>query len=266
MRVTILGSGDATGVPVPLCGCRFCRESDRRRNPSLLVETRSSTLLFDCGPDIAGQLHEAAVDAADGVFLTHAHGDHSAGVARLTQTAKWDADHLDGVDEFAPTDPDSFTPQFTVYLTDTARSHLRAQVHFERLDVRTIEAREPVSIGDAEVAAVPVEHSRPEYDTMGFTVRTADATIGYAPDMRSFVDGPPGADLDLFVCEGAAILGQPVHGPTDELRSAIDAVDADRTILVNVNEHLQRAHTESLRERAKRCGYELGRDFRVLEP
>jgi ribonuclease BN (tRNA processing enzyme) len=262
MQVTLLGSGDATGVPAALCDCEYCRESDRRRHPGLLVETRSATLVFDCGPDVAEQLREVGVTEPDAFFLTHAHGDHSGGIPQLAQAAKWDADHLASVATLDVTDPETFATDYAFYLTETAREHV-GEDRLARLDDRRVGAGESVAIGDARIAAFPVEHHRPAFDTLGFTVTAGDTTIGYAPDMRRFAGGPPDGDLDLFVCEGAAVLGRPVHGPEEQLRSAIDAAGADRTVLVNVSEHLQRAHTDVLRERAARLGRELGRDFRT---
>lgn len=266
MRVTLLGTGDATSVPAPLCDCEFCVESDRRRHPSVLVESDDARLLLDAGPDLQEQLHEVGVRSVDAVCLTHAHGDHAAGVPGLAQREKWDGDHLDAVDELRPTGEDH-DPGYPFYLTDTAREHLLALYGGldARLGLTAIADWEAVPVGDATVTAVPVDHHRPEVQTLGFLVEAPEGTLLYAPDMRSWDDGPTEAAVDLLVCEGAAVLGQPVHGPADELRSAIDAVAADRTVLVNVNEHLQRAHTAELADRAADQGYELGSDFATYD-
>jgi phosphoribosyl 1,2-cyclic phosphodiesterase len=262
MHATVLGTGDATSVPAALCDCEYCRASDRRRKPAVLVETDDSTLLLDAGPDLQEQLDAADCYAVDAVFLTHAHGDHSAGLPAVFQRAKWDADHLAAADELDVT-PEGFDPGFPVYLTDTARDHLDEQYGYldSRLNVEAVASDDTVSVGDAVVSAFPVDHHRPAFDTLGFVVEAGGATVAYAPDMRGLVDGPPDGDVDLLVCEGAAALGQPVHGPRDELLDAIAAFDADRVVLVNVNEHLQRAHTSTLESRAAALGFELAADF-----
>lgn len=260
MNVTLLGTGDATSVPAPLCDCEFCVESDRRRHPAVLVETAETTLLFDAGPDVQEQLHEVGVRSVDAVFLTHAHGDHAAGLPTLYQSAKWDADHLETVDDLEPT-PEGFDPGYPIYLTATAREHVEERHGGlgERLDVRTVDDGETVRVGDATVTAVPVEHHRPTVQTLGFLVEAEASSTCYAPDMRRWVEAPD--DIDLLVCEGAAILGQPVHGPREQLQTAIETADAERVVLVNVNEHLQRRHTDELASIAAEAGYEVGSDF-----
>jgi phosphoribosyl 1,2-cyclic phosphodiesterase len=233
----------------------------------VLVETDDATVLLDVGPDIQEQLDAVGVRSADGVFLTHAHGDHSAGLSALHQSAKWDADHLDTTDDLKPT-PEDFDPGYPIYMTETARENLSDRYGGDpgtRLDVQRITDDETVGVGDVTVEAFPVEHHRPTFDTLGFLLRGPTGTAAYAPDMRRFHEGPPDADVDLLVCEGAAILGQPVHGPRDELRDAIEAADADRVVLVNVNEHVQRKHTDELRSIATDFGYELGTDFETYE-
>jgi len=266
MRVTLLGTGDATSVPAPLCDCEFCTASERRRHPAVLVETETTRLLFDVGPDLQEQLAELDVRSIDAAFLTHAHGDHAAGIPALSQTEKWDGDHLDAVDDLQPTDPDEHDPDYPLYTTTTAHDHLADRYGhlLARLDVRTVDDWEAVGVGDATVEAVTVEHHREECQTLGFRVETDGASVLYAPDVRRWHDGAPDP-VDCMVCEGAALLGQPVHGPYDELRAAVDSVGAERVVLVNVNEHLQRAHTDELRDRAAAEGAELGADFATYE-
>ncbi len=86
MRVTVLGCGPSTGVP--LIGGRWgrCDPADprnRRRRVSVLVETGGATILIDTSPDLREQLLDAAVSRIDAVLMTHAHADHLHGIDDL---------------------------------------------------------------------------------------------------------------------------------------------------------------------------------------
>ncbi|WP_029014369.1 MBL fold metallo-hydrolase [Niveispirillum irakense] len=86
MRVTILGCGGSSGVP--LIGNVWgnadpANPRNRRRRPSILVENASTTVLVDTGPDMREQLVDAGVQRLDGVLYTHAHADHVHGIDDL---------------------------------------------------------------------------------------------------------------------------------------------------------------------------------------
>ncbi|GAB4378006.1 MAG: MBL fold metallo-hydrolase [Salibacteraceae bacterium] len=83
IKYTVLGSGTSMGVPVIGCKCDVCRSSDvkdKRLRTSLLIETDSTTVVIDCGPDFRQQMLSRDIDRLDGVVFTHEHKDHTAGV------------------------------------------------------------------------------------------------------------------------------------------------------------------------------------------
>jgi len=88
MRLTLLGSGGSSGVPVIGNQWGQCDPADprnRRTRPSLLVEDQGTTLLVDTGPDLRQQLLAADVRRIDAVFYSHAHADHSHGIDELRE-------------------------------------------------------------------------------------------------------------------------------------------------------------------------------------
>ncbi|MFB6104077.1 MAG: MBL fold metallo-hydrolase [Halobacteriaceae archaeon] len=265
MDVTVLGSGDALGMPVPLCDCPYCTESDRRRRPALLVEDAGTTVVLDAGPDLPAQLRAADVTAPDAVFLTHHHYDHMAGLWELYHAQLPLSDHVLDPDVYEPgaTPPRTRVP---VYMTDRAVDHLEA--HNDALTDCLADDRltpgDPVTVGDLTVTPFPVDHARPTFHTQAFHVATEDATLVYAPDLRDWLpDHPAGtryADPDLLAVEGAGFFRADPHGPGAVLAEAVAAADADHTVLLNVSEHLHRQHTDVLAARAAERGYELGAD------
>ena len=86
MRVTVLGCGPSTGVPVIGGNWGRCDPNDprnRRRRVSVLVEIGSIVILIDTSPDLREQLLDAGATWIDAVVLTHAHADHVHGIDDL---------------------------------------------------------------------------------------------------------------------------------------------------------------------------------------
>lgn len=81
-----MGTGTSNGVPMLGCDCEVCRsrdERDRRWRSAALVETSSTRVLIDCGPDVRMQLMPLEFRKIDGVILTHEHYDHVGGLDDL---------------------------------------------------------------------------------------------------------------------------------------------------------------------------------------
>lgn len=268
MHVTVLGTGDAVGVPAPLCECTYCEQSQRRRRPGLLVEAEGATMVLDASPDIKEQLHATGTTSVDAFFVTHHHYDHVGGLHDLAHAAMGFDHHVGIEGGYVPAgtfddDETPADPEFEVFLTETALEHLEASnPHLaEHLDVSTMTHGEAVDIGPLRVVPFPVVHARPQCDTLGFAVYQAGNKVVYAPDMWEFTDDDEYADADLLFAEGASLFRAFGHGEADDLRAALAAADADRTILLNLNEHLQRMTTAELERSAAADGYELGEDF-----
>lgn len=83
MRLTILGCGASTGVPVIGCQCAVCIGGDRRNirsRASVLLEDAQTRLLIDMSPDLHQQALRHGIGSIDAVFVTHEHADHTHGV------------------------------------------------------------------------------------------------------------------------------------------------------------------------------------------
>lgn len=83
MKFTFLGTGTSQGVPVITCNCEVCTSSDFRNNrtrTSLLIQSVTTTVVIDTGPDFRAQLLREKVQDLDAVVFTHGHKDHVAGL------------------------------------------------------------------------------------------------------------------------------------------------------------------------------------------
>jgi phosphoribosyl 1,2-cyclic phosphate phosphodiesterase len=90
LRVTLLGTGTSTGVPVIGCECRVCRSDDPRDRrlrcaAHIVAETDAGPVhvQIDAGPDLRQQALNAAISRVDAVLITHHHFDHVAGLDDL---------------------------------------------------------------------------------------------------------------------------------------------------------------------------------------
>lgn len=85
-KVTFLGTGASTAVPVINCRCKTCKSDskyNKRLRPSVLIEKNRKKILIDVGPDIRMQAVRYKIKKIDALILTHAHFDHIAGLDDL---------------------------------------------------------------------------------------------------------------------------------------------------------------------------------------
>ncbi len=86
MRLTILGCGTSTGVPVIGCHCSVCTSTNprnRRTRASVLVTVRHRNILIDTSTDLREQSLANNIERIDAVLFTHPHADHIHGIDDL---------------------------------------------------------------------------------------------------------------------------------------------------------------------------------------
>lgn len=87
MKLTILGCGTSTGVPVPTCTCDVCTSDNpknkRRRTSALLETPGGECILIDASPDLREQSLTHGITRIDAVLFTHPHADHILGLDDL---------------------------------------------------------------------------------------------------------------------------------------------------------------------------------------
>ena len=86
MKITFLGTGTSQGIPMianndPVCLSEDSR--DKRLRSSVMISWDTVTYISDCGPDFRQQMLRENVQEINGVFFTHEHSDHTAGIDDL---------------------------------------------------------------------------------------------------------------------------------------------------------------------------------------
>lgn len=83
LKITFLGCGDSAGVPRIGGDWGNCDPTDpknRRTRPSILVQSATTTIVVDTGPDFGLQLTRENIKTVDAILYTHDHNDHVTGI------------------------------------------------------------------------------------------------------------------------------------------------------------------------------------------
>jgi phosphoribosyl 1,2-cyclic phosphate phosphodiesterase len=83
LKVTFLGTGTSSGVPMIACSCLVCTspdKKDKRLRSSILIESTTTTIVVDTTPDFRYQMLRIGARKLDAVLFTHPHKDHIAGL------------------------------------------------------------------------------------------------------------------------------------------------------------------------------------------
>ena len=86
LRITVLGCGTSTGVPLIHCQCAVCTSSDPKNNrlrASLWIQAEGKSLLVDVGPDFRQQALRAQIPRIDAILISHPHYDHIGGLDEI---------------------------------------------------------------------------------------------------------------------------------------------------------------------------------------
>lgn len=175
MRLTFLGTGTSNGVPVIGCDCEVCRSNDprdKRLRTSALVETESTRVLIDCGPDFRQQILPHPFRKIDGVLVTHIHYDHVAGIDDLRPFCR-----LGAVNIYANADTCRGLHHNMPYCFG---EHLYPGVPL--LALHAVAPHEPLQVGDLSILPIEVMHG--QMPILGFRI----GTMVYITDMKTIDD------------------------------------------------------------------------------
>lgn len=176
LKVTILGSGTSGGVPSLGCQCPVCRSTnpkDKRLRSSALIESGTTRILIDSGPDIRQQLLTQEFRKIDGVLLTHIHYDHVGGTDDLRPFCVFG-----DIEVYASKETTDGLHHTMPYCF---AEHLYPGV--PKLHLNTITPHQPIRIGDIDVMPVQVMHGK--MPILGYRF----GSFAYITDMKTLPEG-----------------------------------------------------------------------------
>lgn len=235
VRVTFLGTGTSSGVPVIACGCATCRSDDprdKRWRPSLaLAFDDGASVLVDASPDLRAQALRFQLARVDAILFTHAHADHVLG--------------LDDVRIY------NFRQGSAIPCYGAARTLARVRKMFDyvfdpatppggglpRLDLHELAG--PFSLGGATIIPVPLLHGT--LPVLGFRI----GSFAYLTDCNAIPDAswPLLEDLDVLVLDALRHKAHRTHFTVEQAVDAARRIGARRTLFTHMTHDLPHAPT-----------------------
>ena len=115
MKITILGSGTSSGVPVIACDCHVCQSTnskDKRLRSSIMISQQGYNHVIDAGPDFRQQMLTNNVQSLSSIIFTHEHKDHIAGLDDVRAFNYKESKHME------------------IYCTANVETALRREFHY----------------------------------------------------------------------------------------------------------------------------------------
>lgn len=251
LRVTMLGSGTSTGVPVIGCTCRVCTSDEprnRRWRPGLKIEAPEGVILVDTPTDLREQVLRFGLARVDAIVFTHPHADHIFGLDDVR------------IFNFRQRRP---IPCYGSAETLAAIRRIFRYVFEEgqegggkpRLDLR--EVRGPFTLLGREVLPVPVWHG--EMEVFGYRW----GSFAYVTDCNLIPETSYRllAGVETLILDALRYRPHATHFSVEEAIEAAARIGARRTVLT----HLAHEIDYSAPAVPLPPGVELGYDGLVLD-
>lgn len=231
MRVTFLGTGTSTGVPVPTCRCDVCTSDDprdRRLRPSVLLEWGEARVLVDTSTDFRTQALRYGIERVDAVLYTHGHADHILGMDDL-RLYNWRQGRA--VPAFgSPATLAALARTFWYVFEPTGGDSTRPAIELHPIDTT-------FRLHDREIRAVPVLHG--SLPILGYRV----GGFAYLTDVSEIPESSYDLlrDLDVLVLNALRSRPHPMHLNLAGARRCAERIGAARTILTHLSHEVRHA-------------------------
>lgn len=233
MRVTVLGCGPSSGVPLLGCTCAVCTSAqprNRRLRSSIVVADGETQILVDSAPDLRQQLLANQISRLDAVLYTHGHADHLHGI-----------DDLRSINYLINRPLPAFGDQATL-------AELRSRFGYAfnnpgprngywyqpKLDAKPIQG--PFRVGTMEITPFPQSHGVMRDQTLGF--RFGD--FAYSTDVKEIPEEGFKAleGVQVWLVDCLSERPNPAHSDLKQTLEWIRRIKPRRAILTHMSHTL----------------------------
>ncbi len=239
MKITFLGTGTSSGVPMIACDCPVCTSRDprnNRRRTSLYVEAAGTHVVVDTPPDFRDQALAFRMPRVDAVLITHSHADHIFG---LDDLRRYNTIQKSAIPVFAAPKAVRDLERIFDYIRNPA---LPNGTYRPKLDFRAVEA--PFAVGGIRVEPVSVIHGIEH--TYGYRMEADGRSLGYVPDCKE-MPGEAIARLrgvDVMILDGLRDRTHATHLTVGESLSLLARIGAPRSFIVHMAHDLDHEETQ----------------------
>ena len=230
VRVTILGCGTSSGVPMIGCKCAICLSDDprnKRRRCAITIQSDDTTILVDTPPELRLQCIEAGIDWVDAVLYTHAHADHVNGLDDVRSLNNVMDRRIDAIADASVLEKIRSRFDYAFQPKSPNRPWWRPSLNPIAMDG-------PFMVGDLLVR--PIEQQHGNSPSWGFRV----GDMAYSPDVNGFSASAFEAlrGLDLWIVDCLRDKPHPSHAHLEMTLGWIERLKPKRTILTHMSHEL----------------------------
>lgn len=237
-KVTILGCGTSTGVPILGCKCKVCQSTDsrnKRLRTSAIIETFPSKkkILIDTTPDLRTQLLSEKINQIDAAIITHDH-----------------ADHVHGIDDLRPY---TFTSSMEVYSSGKTAEELRSKFPYI-FQKETVFADRPIlggGIPQLKLSQIANGHTKIMNEEFYFpelphghttTLGVIHSRLAYLTDCfeisESHLKILRGLKLELLVIDCLRYAPHSTHLHLDKTLEYVEMISPQMTVLTHLGHEM----------------------------
>lgn len=228
MKITFLGTGTSQGVPMiannhPVCLSND--EKDKRLRSSVMIEWNDVRYIVDCGPDFRQQMLRENVQSINGVFFTHEHADHTAGIDDLRPFCY----QIGEVPVYAQERVlDNLKIRFA-YIFETENRYVGAP----KLEEHIVDDKSFVLNG-VEVTPIKILHGKLPIVAYRFN------NVAYITDLKTIEEGEKEKlrDLDVLIVNALRIDEHPTHLNLEEALKFVEDLKPKRAYFTHISHKL----------------------------